>query len=62
MKLKETAFEINPAHSWYLELSPEERKIIDERYMIGEIAEMEMDGKELIEYIYDQEVVIPRSS
>lgn len=49
------------ASNWYLELSPEEKKRVDEKYLsieaIDTPAMIMKDGKELIEYIYEQEVL-----
>lgn len=54
---------INAAHDWYLGLvrnNPEEKRRIDEKYLgvdaIGTPA-FAMKDKELIEYIYEQEVL-----
>ena len=51
----EQMFKLSPPHAWYMDLSEEEKKRINKKYLEDEPPENIKSGRDLVEFIYKQE-------
>lgn len=52
---EEQMFKLSEPHAWYMDLPAQERKRIDKKYLEDNPPENIKSGRELVEFIYNQE-------